>query len=153
MTAVYEYAARGDMPACTLTWYQGSHKPEPWLNKSIPQWNSGVLFVGSKGMLLSDYGKHLLLPEEQFKDFKAPEPFIPDSPGQHQEWLNACRSGSPTASPFSYAGALTEANHLGNVAFRAGGKIVWDSVAMRVTNNEAANRYIGREPRAPWKLV
>ncbi len=37
------------------------------------------------------------------------------------------QDGSPTSSPFSYAGPLTEANHLGNVAFRAGGKILWDA--------------------------
>lgn len=152
MTAVYEYGARGDMPACTLSWYQGSHKPKAWLEERIPQWNSGVLFVGSQGMLLSDYSKHLLLPEDQFRDFKPPAPFIPDSPGQHQEWLNACRTGSATASPFSYAGPLTEANHLGNVAYRAGGKIIWDSAAMRITNNEAANKFISRQPRAPWTL-
>ena len=28
-----------------------------------------MLFVGADGMLLSDYGKHLLLPEEKFKDY------------------------------------------------------------------------------------
>lgn len=152
MTAVYQYAARGDLPACSLTWYQGSHKPQAWLDKTIPQWNSGVLFVGTGGRLLSDYSKHILLPEEQFKDFKPPAPFIPDSPGQQAEWIAACRTGSPTASPFSYAGPLTEANHLGNVAFRAGGKIDWDAKKMRVTNNEAANRFIQRTPRAGWEL-
>ncbi len=40
MTAVYQYGPRGDLPACTLTWYQGSHKPPLWLEKKIPQWNS-----------------------------------------------------------------------------------------------------------------
>lgn len=152
MTAVYQYGPRGDMPACSLTWYQGTHKPKAWLDKQIPQWNSGVLFVGTKGMLISDYGKNILLPEDRFKDFKPPTPFIADSPGQHQDWLNACRTGAPTASPFSYAGPLTEANHLGNVAFRSGGKILWDATAMRITNNDAANRFLGRTPRAPWKL-
>ena len=152
MTAKYTYGARGSLPACTLTWYQGTHKPKQWLDNQIPQWGSGVLFVGSRGMLLSDYGKHLLLPEENFKDFQPPKPFVPDSPGQHQEWLLACRSGSPTSSPFSYAGPLTEANHLGNVAFRAGGKIEWDAVNLRVTNIPAANRFLSRVPRKGWSL-
>ena len=127
MTAVYEYGPRGRLPACTLTWYQGSHKPQRWLDEEIPQWGSGVLFVGEKGMLLSDYNKHLLLPEQNFADFEPPQPFVPDSPGQHEEWLAACREGSPTASHFGYAGPLTEANHLGNVAYRSGGKIEWDA--------------------------
>ena len=152
MTAEYHYAARGNLKPCTLTWYQGSQKPQLWLDKAIPQWGSAVLFVGSGGMLLSDYGKHVLLPEEKFNNFTAPEKFIPDSPGQHEEWLLACRTGSPTASPFSYAGPLTEANHLGNVAYRAGGLIEWDSQAMRITNNEAANKFVSRTPREGWKL-
>ena len=150
MTAVYEYAARGDMPPCKLTWYQGSHKPTAWTENKIPQWNSGVLFVGSEGMLVSDYGKHLLLPEEKYQDFKRPDKFIPDSPGQQIEWVQACQTGSATASPFSYAGLLTEANHLGNVAYRAGSKIVWDSKAMRITNLADANKYLSRTPRSGW---
>lgn len=152
MSAVYEYAARGDMPACKLTWYQGAMKPQIWEEKGIPQWGNGVLFVGDKGMLLSDYGKHLLLPEADFKDFEPPEPFLPQSPGQHLEWLRAVKDGTPTGSPFSYAGPLTEANHLGNVAFRAGQKIEWDSKNLRVTNTRAADEFLGREPRAGWSL-
>ncbi len=153
MTAVYEYGPRGDLPACKLTWYQGTHKPQLWMEKKIPQWNSGVLFVGTEGWLLSDYGKHLLLPEERFVDFKRPEPFIPDSPGHQIEWVQACQTGSTTASPFSYAGLLTEANHLGNVAFRAGSKILWDSQALRITNNAEANKFLTRTPRSGWKLA
>jgi predicted dehydrogenase len=154
MTAVYEYGPRGDMPACKLTWHQGSHRPQIWKDAGIPQWQNGVLFIGTNGrMLLSDYGKHVLLPEAEFKDFQRPEKFIPDSPGQHQEWLLAIKNGTPTGSPFNdYAGLLTEANHLGNVAYRAGTKIHWDTAAMRVTNTRAADQFIRREPRAGWKL-
>jgi hypothetical protein len=36
------------------------------------QWGSAVLFIGSKGMLITDYGRHQLLPEDQFADFKRP---------------------------------------------------------------------------------
>lgn len=152
MSAAYEYPARGDRPALNLTWYQGSHKPQIWKDKGIPQWNSGVLFVGDKGMLLSDYGKHLLLPETDFKDFERPEKTIADSPGHHREWLDACLNGTPTGSPFSYAGPLTEANHLGNVAFRAGKKLEWDAVNMRATNAPDAIQFLKRQPRAGWFL-
>ncbi|MBL6707259.1 MAG: gfo/Idh/MocA family oxidoreductase, partial [Planctomycetaceae bacterium] len=152
MSAVYEYGPRGSLPACQVSWYQGSHKPQIWKDGGIPQWGNGVLFIGDKGMLLSDYGKHVLLPEDRFVDFKRPEQFIGNSPGQHQEWLAACRDGSPTGSPFSYAGPLTEANHLGNVAFRAGKKLEWDAVNMRATNCPEADQFIGREPRKGWSL-
>ncbi|HZN35908.1 MAG TPA: Gfo/Idh/MocA family oxidoreductase [Pirellulaceae bacterium] len=155
MSAIYEYPARGSRPACKLTWYQGTHKPQLWKeNPAIQRFGSGVLFVGTNGrMLVSDYGKHVLLPEAEFKDFKRPEPFIPDSPGQQAEWLRAIRENKPTGSPFSYAGLLTEANHLGNVAYRAGTKILWDSASMRVTNTRAADPFLSRQPRAGWKLA
>lgn len=152
MSAKYEYAARGDRGPLTLTWYQGDHKPERWKNKEIPQWDSGVLFVGSEGMLLADYGKHVLLPESKFADFQRPEPFIPNSPGHHQEWLLACQGQGKTTSPFSYAGPLTEANHLGNVAFRVGKKIQWDPKSMSCPGCPEADPFLKRKPRDGWSL-
>jgi predicted dehydrogenase len=153
MTAVYEFGARGDMGPCKLSWYQGTHKPQIWKDNGIPQWGSGILFVGDKGMVLSDYSKHLLLPEEQFKDFVRPEPFIPDSPGQHQEWLDAIRNGTPTGSPFSYAGLLTITNHLGNVAYRCGQKLEWDAKQLKASNCAQADAFIRRTPRPGWSLT
>jgi predicted dehydrogenase len=152
MSAVYEYGPRGDLPAVTLSWYQGSHKPERWKNAEIPQWDSGVLFVGSKGMLLADYGKHVLLPEDDFKDFTPPEPFLPVPAGHHEEWILACRRETQTGSPFSYAGPLTEANHLGNVAYRVGKKITWDAAKMECVGCPEAAPLIRREPRLGWSL-
>ena len=153
MTAVYEYGPRDDLPAVNLTWYQGTHKPDRWTAGEIPQWGNGVLFVGSKGMLLSDYRKHLLLPEDRFADFQPPEPFIPDSPGHHQEWILACRGVGTTGSPFSYAGPLTEANHLGNVAYRVGQKIRWDANKMVCLGCPQADPFIKRQPREGWSLT
>ncbi len=153
MRAVYEYGPRGDMPAVRLTWHQGTEKPEIWKEKKIPQWANGVLFIGSKGMLLADYGKNVLLPEKDFADFKRPKPFIPKSLGHWAEWIHACKTGAPTTCNFEYAGWLTEANHLGNVAYRAGQKIQWDAKAMKVTNCPAAEAFIRREYRKGWKLA
>jgi hypothetical protein len=103
-------------------------------------------------MLLSDYGKHLLLPEDKFKDFKRPEPFIPQSIGHHQEWIHACKTGDPTTCNFEYAGWLTEANHLGNVAYRVGKKLEWDAENMKATNAPEADQFIKRQYRKGWEL-
>jgi hypothetical protein len=153
MSATYEYGARGDLPPVKLTWYQGTAKPPPFVEKRIPQWGNGVLFIGDKGMLLSDSGKHLLLPEADFKDFKGPDPFLPRVSGHHAEWIEACKTGKPTGSDFDYAGALTEANHLGNVAYRLGKKIEWDPVALRAKNAPEADRLIRKTYRRGWKLA
>ncbi|MDR3634797.1 MAG: Gfo/Idh/MocA family oxidoreductase [Isosphaeraceae bacterium] len=149
----YEYGARGDLPPVHLTWYQGEDKPDAWKDGTIPKWGDGTLFVGSKGMVLADYGRHLLLPEKDFRDFKRPEPFIPKSLGHHAEWIHACKTGSPTTCNFEYAGWLTEANHLGNVAHRAGKKLEWDSARMYATNVPDAERFIRRDYRKGWTLA
>jgi predicted dehydrogenase len=153
MQATYEFGPRGDMPPCKLTWHQGTEKPQIWRDGGIPQFNNGVLFIGDKGMLLSDYGKHVLLPEKDFKDYEGPEPFIPRIEGQHAEWIQACKTGSPTGSNFDYAGWLTETNHLGNVAYRAGKKLEWDPEKLRATNAPEADPFIRRDYRDGWKLV
>ncbi|HUE72111.1 MAG TPA: gfo/Idh/MocA family oxidoreductase, partial [Pirellulaceae bacterium] len=152
MQATYEFGPRGEMPAVKLTWYQGVNKPALWTEKKIPQWGSGVLFVGDKGMLLSDYGKHVLLPEKDFADFQRPEPFIPKSLGHHAEWIHAAKTGEPTTCNFEYAGWLTEANHLGSIAYRLGKKLVWDAENLEATNCPEAAPLVKREYREGWKL-
>src|SRR5579862_113201 len=153
MRAVYEYGARGDLPPVKLTWYQGAEKPEIWKSSGIPQWGDGILFVGDKGMLLSEYNKFLLLPEKQFADYKQPDKTIPRVNTHYVEWLEACKSGKPTLANFEYSGWLTEANHLGNVAYRAGKKLQWDPAAMKATNAPEADRFIHREYRKGWEKM
>ena len=138
--------------AVKVTWYQGTERPALWKEKRIPPWDSGVLFVGDRGMLLSDYGRHELLPEKEFADFRRPPRSIPESVGHHAEWVRACKTGSPTTCHFGYSGPLTEANHLGNVAYRAGKRIDWDAQALRIPNAPEAERFLGRDYRPGWRL-
>ncbi len=154
MHAVYEYGARGTLPPVRLTWHQGEDRPQIWKDGGIPRWDSGVLFVGSQGrMLIADYSRHQLLPEKDFVGFTAPPQSIPKSIGHHQEWIRACKTGEPTTCNFGYAGLLTEANHLGNVAYRVGRKLEWDSAGLRVRNAAEAAPLIRREYRKGWTLV
>src|SRR5207237_476471 len=92
-----------------FTWYDGGRKPRLIAEGKEPSWDNGVLFVGEKGMLIAEYHRHQLLPEKQFVDFKAPDPFIPNSIGHHKEWIQACKTGSATTCNFDYAGTLSEA--------------------------------------------
>ena len=100
----------------------------------------------------ADYGQHRLLPEKQFADFQAPPKSIAESVGHHAEWLRACKTGAATTCPFAYSGLLTEANHLGNVAYRAGKRIEWDAKTQRIRNAPEAEQFLGREPRKGWTL-
>jgi predicted dehydrogenase len=147
-----EYPARSDMPPVTLTWYNGGGYPAFAKESNVPQWANAVLFIGSEGMLIADYGQHKLLPEERFADFKRPEPFIPDSIGHHREWVEACKTGGPTTCNFDYSGALTEAALLCNVALRTGKKLTWDAKNLKAIGCPEADRFIRREYREGWTL-
>jgi hypothetical protein len=112
-----------------------------------------MLFVGSKGMLLASHREYKLLPEKDFADVQRTAQSIPESMGHHKEWIHACKTGAPTTCHFGYSGPLTEANYLGNVAYRAGKKIEWDAKAMRIRNAPEAEQLLGREYRRGWKLA
>ena len=69
-----------------------------------------------------------------------------------QEWITACKTGSPTGCNFAYAGPLAETVLLGTVAYRAGKKLQWDPVKLKATNCSEADRFIRRENRKGWTI-
>jgi predicted dehydrogenase len=152
MRIAWEHPAREDMPPVKLFWYDGIQRPESPAGFDLSKWGLGVLFIGEKGMVLSDYGKHFLLPEDKFGDFQRPEPWIPPSLGHYQEWIHACKTGEATLCNFEYSGKLIEHNLLGNVSYRTGKKLEWDPKNLKAVNCPEADRYIRREYREGWVL-
>ncbi len=155
--AHYEYPARGEMPAVKLHWYDSGKKPDMLKELThskgpFADWGGGQLFIGSGGMLISNYGEHYLLPEDKFVGFKRPEATIPPSIGHHKEWLEAIKTGGKTTCNFDYAGALTEAVLLGTVAYRSGKRVEWDAENLKVTNNPDAQQFVHKEYRKGWTL-
>jgi predicted dehydrogenase len=149
MRVIFEFPAVGSAPPVKLYWYQGNLKP--------PQWTPAMggrsqLFVGDKGMLL---GNGKLLPEEKFKGYQPPAPTLPRSPGHWVEWVNYAKGLGPVpGSNFQYSGWTTEANHLGNVAYRTGKKLEWDYVNLRAKNAPEATPFIKRPAyRKGWEGI
>jgi predicted dehydrogenase len=149
----YKYPARGEQPPVSLTWYNGDKRPHYFAEGKLPAWGNGTLFVGEKGMLIADYDRRVLLPEENFIGFEAPTPFIPDSIGHHKEWFEACKTHGHTTCNFDYSGALTEAVLLGNVAYRSGHKIEWDARHLKCKGAPEADHYLREERRKGWEWV
>ncbi|MEM6472764.1 MAG: Gfo/Idh/MocA family oxidoreductase [Planctomycetota bacterium] len=149
----YQFAASDHHGPLELVWYDGDRTPkklEGLSPEQIP--GSGVLFVGSEGMMVATYGGYRLLPEDKFRNVKEPPRTIADSIGHHAEWIEACRTGSSTTCHFGYSGRLTECVLLGNVAYRVGKEIEWDADAMRVTNAAEATQLIRKTYRKGWEL-
>jgi predicted dehydrogenase len=149
MQVDFEFPGNERNPPVHLTWYHGVGGPGLEAAKTYKGFGSAVLFVGDRGNLISDYTKHRVLPEEL--DFKAPAKSIPASIGHHKEWCEAIKNGGETTCNFGYSGLLTEAVLLGNVAYRCGKTIKWDS-RKGTTGNTEADALLGREYRKRWEL-
>ncbi|MBL8819617.1 MAG: Gfo/Idh/MocA family oxidoreductase [Planctomyces sp.] len=151
MVTHMEFPARGDRGPVTLIWYEGQATPNADIAKDLPM--NGSLFIGDLGKIAIQHdGFPRLLPEDQFKDFKPPSPTLPDSPGHHLQWIQACKTGSGTGSPFSYAAPFTETILLGNVAFRSGRTIEYDSSTGKITNEPSASQFLSKEYRKGWEV-
>ena len=154
----YEYPSpasgktAGKHPPLKLTWYHGGKKPAFLPEEISTKWNSGVLFIGEKGMLLSDYTRHCVMREKNFKDYAEPPQIPSDFSQHHREWIQCVKSGKPASSDFSYSGPLTEAALLGNVAHRVGKKIEWDTKNLRAKNAPEAEQFIQHHYRKGWKI-
>ncbi len=97
-------------------------------------------------------GNPRLIPEEKMKGFKMPEPFLGRGENHYQQWINACKGGPKPTADFDYSGPLSETILFGNVAARAGKKLLWDGPNLKVTNAPEANEYLRREYRKGWTL-
>ncbi|HRI16796.1 MAG TPA: gfo/Idh/MocA family oxidoreductase, partial [Verrucomicrobiota bacterium] len=149
----YEFPAHGNTPATVMYWYSGDKRPQVAGTPDLSKWGGGSLFVGDRGMLLADYSRRILLPEEKFRDFVPPAPSIPNSIGHHAEWIEACKGRGKTNSPLTYGALLTEIGALGNVAFRTGKRIEWDAKNLRAKGVPEADRYIQYHYRDGWRLA
>lgn len=152
MIAAFQFPARGDLPAVKLTWYDGGKKPPMVGSEGIPDWGSGVLFLGSKGTLVADYNRHMLLPEDKFADYERPEPTIPSSIGHHKEWFEACKTGGATTCNFAYSGPLTESALIAAASYRLGTPFEWDAENLKATNCPEAESLLNRKYREGWTL-
>jgi predicted dehydrogenase len=153
----FEFPARGDMPACSLTWYDGGEKPpKPAEMEAAQMEDSGALLIGDKGKIVTTiYGeKPQLLPESKMVEYKWPAQTIPRVPGNspHKDFIRACKGGPAACSNFDVSGPFTEMALLGNVALRLGKKIAWDPVNLKCPGTPEADAILHPAFRDGWKV-
>ena len=145
----YGFPARGDMPPVAVTWHDEGFDPPPLKDLEPGRRVPGPAYIGDDGVLKG----YRLLPESRMKSYGRPPKVLPRSPGQYREWVDACRGGPPAGSDFArHSGLLTETPLLGNIAIRLGKKLEWDGAAMKIANDDDANRLLRREYRKGWTL-
>jgi predicted dehydrogenase len=154
----FYFGARSDMPPVRLTWYDGALRPPRPADleddREMGLENEGLLFIGDKGKIMCGFHgqKPRLIPESRMMDFTPPPKTLPRSAGNNEEWIKACKGGTPGGANFEFEGPITEAVLLGNVALRTGKKLYWDGPGMKVTNPADAQQYVRAEYRQGWAL-
>jgi predicted dehydrogenase len=157
----YTFAARTAMPPVTLTWWDGGLRPSrpPELEEGRELSTNGALFVGDNGKILSDRRRYRLIPESRAQEYGEPPRKLERSVGHYKEWVAAAKGGPVAGSNFDWAGPLTEAVLLGNVALRTQlreemtkRRLNWDPVGFRFTNSDVASQFLRRDYREGWTL-
>ncbi|MCX7887474.1 MAG: Gfo/Idh/MocA family oxidoreductase [Verrucomicrobiae bacterium] len=143
-----DYPARGEMPPVRVVWYDGGLKPPrpKELNKPLP--DEGVLYIGDEGKMFTP----AILSPERAKKFEDVPRTLPRRGNIWAEWMEAIQGGEKAGCHFEWAGLLTEAVLLGNIAIRCGKRIEWDAASGRVTNVESANQLLRQAYRSGWAL-
>ena len=146
-----------EMPPVKLVWYDGGLRPPrpEGLPEDAVMGDNGRLLVGEKGFIL---GNHVY-PESLRAGGTGKPQFIQPSPGHYREFIEACKGRGAAGSNFDWAGPLAEVVLLGNVALRTQlrapltqHKLMWDPVALKITNLAEANQFLRREYRQGWTL-
>jgi hypothetical protein len=100
------------------------------------------------------YGEQTrLVPVEKMQDYRFPAPLLTRSPGHMRDFIRACKGGDPACSNFSVAAPFVEWMLLGVNALRVEGKLEYDPIKMRITNNVEANKYLKPTFRKGWTLA
>ena len=154
----FEVPANSWRPAIRVSWYQGGAMPaNPSRYVDLNRIDHGVMFEGTRGVLVADFTTRALLPAHRGADltYYRPRPedaLIPPLGGFQQEWIHACKGSLKTTCDFDYNGKMTEMLLLGLVAYRAGRKISYNGATGRVTDSAEADALLRRTYRPGWTL-
>jgi hypothetical protein len=115
---------------------------------------NGSVFIGTKGIMATrERGEGVwLLPASRWAEYELPPQLLTRSPGHMLDWVRACKGGDPGCSDVSISGPFAEWLSLIAIAFRAPGKLQWDSKALRFTNSAEANKYVRPTARKGWEM-
>jgi predicted dehydrogenase len=152
----FQFPAQQELPPFDLYWYDGGMRPpvpDELSAEGKAFTSEGMMFVGDSGKIVAGFrGENpFLIPKSKMENFK---PAAPEETAErgNNVWIDAFKNNTQSPGSFIYAGPVTETILLGAVALRARKKVEYDTINMKITNNEAANKYLTREYRKGWEL-
>ena len=154
-TIQFDFPERGDEPACSVTWYDGTqNRPErpAELDETQKLGNAGKVLYGQD--LTFKGGTHgaplSVIPQEAANDLTLPEFEVGSN--HMLNFIRSVKGEEQTRSPFHVAGPLCQVFCLGMIAQRLGGSFTFDREAERITSDDRAHQLlVGHPPRKGWE--
>jgi hypothetical protein len=152
----FKFPSTSELQPFDLFWYDGGMRPavpEELSASGLSFEREGMMFVGDGGKIIGGFrgekpvlytGNKMGITEEI-----APPQSRQDS---NDVWISAFKNNTQSPGSFIYAGPVTETILLGAVSLRAGKRVDYDSVNMKISNLPEANKYLIREYRKGWEL-
>jgi hypothetical protein len=172
-TLKFRFAARRNMPALDIDWYDGTDNIPPFPegfggaegDPNIPAVAGEKYKPSSRNPGKVIYGKELtfqgeshgsplsIIPSDKAAAMASKLPDVPESPSNHYaNFLLACLGKEQTRSPFEISGPLSQVFCLGVIAQRLNQLLTFDASTRQITNNPFANALLaGAPPRKGWE--
>ena len=157
-TIRFHHPAREGMPACEVTWYDGTKNqpPRPDELEEGRKVEACGKIIYSKDLVFkgTTHGSALrIIPEDKFKDLAPDLPAVTGKhSGHHENWIRAVKGEEVCRSTFQVSGPLSQVFCLGVLAQRFGEELAFDAASGRITNHKEADALIdGPPPRAGWE--
>ncbi len=143
LVTVYEF------PSCQLIW---EHRAG--INNGLNGRSWGIEWHGTEGsIILDDTGWDLKtepkkgnIPSQKVKGKGDPRP------AHVRNFLSCVKSRQQPVLNLEIGHRVSSLAHLGNIAYRTGHKIAWDSVAEKVIDDDKADKLVHVKYRKPWSL-
>lgn len=127
------------------------------LSKGYYGRNYGVAFIGNNGTLVINREGWEIIPEiENGKPKTEPLPLQPADKQDHEKHVRdfiACiKSRKRSICDVEIGRNSAMLAHMGNIAYRTGDKLYWDTATQTFANNADANELLKPAYRLPWKF-
>ncbi|MEI7901350.1 MAG: Gfo/Idh/MocA family oxidoreductase [bacterium] len=142
----FQFPASGKRGPVEIFFYSGGEMPPAEVTAGLSETfgnvgGTGCILVGQKGNLSAGLwndacyvkmeGEPKFRGADKHEAAKAIPQTLPRASGSHvREWVDACKGGPPTFSPFVIGGHITEIGAAGVIALRANHEIKWNGAAM-----------------------
>ncbi len=127
----------------------GRGKPATWQGSR----RLGIYFQAANGTLITDYGKHEIVPEGDYLTDRTPPPqSLPPSPGHEREWLDCIKSRTQPSCNVNYHYRVDMAIQLANLSYKLGRSVRFDPKSEKIVGDKEAAKLARPVYRAPWKF-